>query len=66
MLITLGQGTVYVMSGMYGDTASLGFGNATLIVLQLFFAGVIVLVLVGHLYTLIFSSFVHMIFIQIS
>jgi len=45
MLITIGQGTVYVMSGMYGDTASLGFGNSVLIVLQLFVAGVIVLVL---------------------
>jgi len=39
------QGTAYVLSGMYGDVSVLGFGNAFLIVLQLFFSGVIVLVL---------------------
>jgi protein transport protein SEC61 subunit alpha len=45
MLITIGQGTAYVFSGMYGDLADLGFGNAFLIVLQLFFAGILVLLL---------------------
>lgn len=45
MIITIGQGTAYVLSGMYGDVGELGFGNAFLIVLQLFFAGIIVLVL---------------------
>lgn len=45
MLITIGQGTAYVLSGMYGDVADLGIGNATLIVVQLFFAGIIVIVL---------------------
>jgi len=45
MIITIGQGTAYVMSGMYGDLPSLGYGNAFLIILQLFFAGIIVLIL---------------------
>eukprot|EP01120_Amphizonella_sp_Union-15-10_P003584 TRINITY_DN139_c0_g1_i1.p1 TRINITY_DN139_c0_g1~~TRINITY_DN139_c0_g1_i1.p1 ORF type:complete len:480 (-),score=87.14 TRINITY_DN139_c0_g1_i1:64-1503(-) len=45
MLITIGQGTAYVLSGMYGDIADLGIGNAVLIVVQLFFAGIIVIVL---------------------
>lgn len=45
MLITIGQGTAYVMSGMYGDVADLGAGNALLIILQLFFSGIIVLIL---------------------
>jgi len=45
MLITIGQGTAYVMSGMYGDVKDLGAGNALLIVLQLFFSGIIVLIL---------------------
>jgi protein transport protein SEC61 subunit alpha len=45
MLITIGQSTAYVMSGMYGDAKDLGAGNALLIVLQLFFSGIIVLIL---------------------
>jgi protein transport protein SEC61 subunit alpha len=45
MVITIGQGTAYVLSGMYGDVRDLGIGNSVLIVLQLFFAGIIVLVL---------------------
>lgn len=45
MIITIGQGTAYVMSGMYGDVADLGAGNALLIILQLFFSGIIVLIL---------------------
>jgi len=45
MIITIGQGTAYVMSGMYGEVNDLGFGNAFLIILQLFFAGIIVLIL---------------------
>lgn len=44
MLITVGQGTAYVISGMYGDLADLGAGNAFLIVVQLFFAGILVIV----------------------
>jgi len=35
----------YVMSGMYGDVKDLGAGTATLIILQLVMAGIIVLVL---------------------
>jgi len=45
MIITIGQGSAYVFSGMYGDVKDLGFGNALLIILQLFFAGLIVLML---------------------
>jgi len=41
-LITLGEAVAYVMSGMYGSLSELGAGNAVLIILQLFFAGVIV------------------------
>ena len=33
------------MSGMYGDIKILGYGNAILIIAQLFFAGVVVLLL---------------------
>eukprot|EP00026_Physarum_polycephalum_P007886 Phypoly_transcript_07956.p1 GENE.Phypoly_transcript_07956~~Phypoly_transcript_07956.p1 ORF type:complete len:472 (+),score=64.66 Phypoly_transcript_07956:119-1534(+) len=45
MIITIGQSTAYVMSGMYGDVSELGAGNALLIILQLFFSGIIVLIL---------------------
>jgi len=45
MIITIAQGTAYVISGMYGDPKELGFGNSFLIVIQLFFAGIIVLIL---------------------
>jgi protein transport protein SEC61 subunit alpha len=44
MIITIGQGTAYVLSGMYGDLADLGAGNAFLLVVQLFFAGILVIV----------------------
>ncbi|GAB4821692.1 hypothetical protein N2152v2_008738 [Parachlorella kessleri] len=42
LIITAGQAVVYVITGMYGDV---GVVNATLIVLQLFVAGVLVLLL---------------------
>jgi protein transport protein SEC61 subunit alpha len=45
MVITLGQAVVYVMTGMYGDPSSLGAGVCLLIVIQLFCAGLIVLLL---------------------
>lgn len=45
ILITLGEAVAYVMSGMYGDLRSLGFSNAILIIAQLFFAGIMVLLL---------------------
>jgi protein transport protein SEC61 subunit alpha len=45
MLITAAQAVVYVMTGMYGDPGDLGAGICILIVLQLFTAGVIVLLL---------------------
>jgi len=44
MLITIGQGTVYVLSGMYGDYNELGIGNAFMLIVQLFFAGILVIV----------------------
>merc|ERR1719498_759104 len=45
MLITLGEAVAYVVSGMYGDVKDLGAGNAILIIMQLFMAGIIVIVL---------------------
>merc|ERR1712151_1190278 len=45
LIITIGEAVAYVISGMYGDVKDLGAGNAILLILQLFFAGVIVLTL---------------------
>ena len=45
ILITIGEAVAYVVSGMYGPMEQLGYGNAILIILQLFFAGIIVLIL---------------------
>ena len=52
MVITLGQGIVYVMTGMYGEPSDIGAGVCLLIVIQLFVAGLIVLLVS---YALIFS-----------
>lgn len=45
LLITIGEALAYVLSGMYGDVSTLGAGNAILIILQLFFAGFMILLL---------------------
>merc|ERR1712071_343969 len=45
MVITVGQAIVYVMTGMYGDPSEIGRGVCLLIVIQLFIAGLIVLLL---------------------
>jgi len=45
MIITIGEAVAYVVSGMYGEIKELGAGNAILIIMQLFFAGVIVIIL---------------------
>lgn len=45
ILITIGEAVAYVVSGMYGDLSTLGAGNAILIICQLFFAGLIVIIL---------------------
>jgi len=45
ILITIGEAIAYVVSGMYGDLGTLGAGNAILIIVQLFIAGLIVLTL---------------------
>lgn len=45
LLITLGEASAYVLSGMYGPVSDVGVGNAMLIIMQLFVAGVIVMVL---------------------
>jgi len=45
MLITIGEAVAYVVSGMYGDVSQIGVFTAILIILQLFFAGVIVIIL---------------------
>merc|ERR1711870_175292 len=45
MVITLGKGIVYVLTGMYGVPSEMGMGVCLLIVIQLFIAGLIVLLL---------------------
>lgn len=45
IIITIGQAVVYVMTGMYGDASDLGPGICLLIIIQLFCAGLIVLLL---------------------
>ena len=45
MLITIGEAVAYVVSGIYGDVRDLGAGNAILIIIQLFCAGIIVICL---------------------
>jgi protein transport protein SEC61 subunit alpha len=45
ILITVGEAIAYVVSGMYGDLNTLGAGNAILIILQLFAAGMVVIIL---------------------
>jgi len=45
MVITIGQAIVYVMTGMYGEPSELGAGVCLLIIIQLFCAGLIVLLL---------------------
>jgi protein transport protein SEC61 subunit alpha len=45
IVITIGEAVAYVLSGMYGEIKDLGAGNAILIILQLFFAGIIVIML---------------------
>jgi len=45
MIITIVQAFAYVWSGMYGDLSLLGPTNAFLIILQLFIAGIIVIIL---------------------
>lgn len=46
MVITIGQGSAYVLSGMYGDISELGLGTGFMIVFQLFVAGILVVLLV--------------------
>mmetsp|Transcript_80651 Transcript_80651/g.254538 ORF Transcript_80651/g.254538 Transcript_80651/m.254538 type:complete len:475 (-) Transcript_80651:56-1480(-) len=45
LLITAGEAFAYVMSGMYGDPRALGLGTSALIMAQLFFAGLIAILL---------------------
>jgi len=45
ILITVGEALAYLLSGMYGDPSKLGPINCILIILQLVFAGIIVLLL---------------------
>ncbi|KMT13285.1 hypothetical protein BVRB_4g085450 [Beta vulgaris subsp. vulgaris] len=45
ILITLGQATAYVLSGMYGSLSQLGVTNSVLVVLQLTCAGIVILCL---------------------
>ncbi len=45
LLITIGEAVAYVLSGMYGDIQQIGALNAVLIIVQLVFAGVLVILL---------------------
>jgi len=45
MVITISQAIVYVMTGMYGDPSDIGMGVCLLIIIQLFVAGIVVLLL---------------------
>jgi protein transport protein SEC61 subunit alpha len=45
ILITIGEAVAYVVSGMYGDIREIGLLSAMMIIAQMFFAGVIVLLL---------------------
>lgn len=45
MLITMGEAVAYVMSGMYGSLREIGATCAILIIMQLFFAGIVVILL---------------------
>ena len=45
ILIAVGEAVAYVLSGMYGIIGQLGVGNAILIIIQLCFAGIIVICL---------------------
>merc|ERR1711972_613994 len=45
LLITVGEALAYVMSGMYGAPSELGCGMCLLIMAQLFFAGLIAILL---------------------
>lgn len=45
IILSVGQATVYVLTGMYGPPRTLGTGVCLLLVLQLVFAGIIVILL---------------------
>lgn len=45
ILLSIGQATVYVLTGMYGRPSDLGIGICLLLILQLVFAGIIVILL---------------------
>lgn len=45
LIITFGEALAYLLSGMYGEVSDLGAVNSILILLQLFFAGVIVILM---------------------
>jgi len=41
IIMTVGQGIAYIMSGMYGDPSQMSFLSMILILIQLFFAGLL-------------------------
>jgi len=45
IIITVGEAVAYVVSGMYGDIGAIGAPCAILIIVQLFFAGILVIIL---------------------
>ena len=46
IMLSVGQATVYVLTGMYGPPKSLGVGVCLLLILQLVFVRIIVILLV--------------------
>lgn len=69
MVITVGQAIVYVMTGMYGEPSEIGAGVCLLIIIQLFVAGLIVLLLdellqKGLLIPLVYTSLLYHIILQ--
>jgi len=45
LVICFGQAVVYVLTGMYGEPSALGFGVCAILIVQLFFASVLVVLL---------------------
>lgn len=45
VIISLCEAFAYVYSGMYGDISEVGAGNAIFIIIQLTFAGIIIILL---------------------
>ena len=45
IIMTIGESIAYIGSGMYGELSELGMGNSILILFQLFFTGILIIVI---------------------